>query len=56
MASAMRGTTDISGTVEPARLISADCPERMPPLGLETTCVIPTTRATPTWALCGLIP
>jgi hypothetical protein len=46
----------MSGAVHPARLMIADCPEINPPVGLESTCVMPTTRDTPTWALCGLIP
>ncbi len=56
MTSASFGITAIFGGVSPARFISAACPEMMPPVGRDTTVVMPTTRATPMCALCGSMP
>ena len=38
--------TTISCGVQPERLMSADCPEMMPPAGSVTTVVMPLTRVT----------
>src|SRR5690348_3149513 len=51
-----RGTSDLSGTVYPERLMIAACPEISPPLGRDITWVMPTTRDTPMCALWGSIP
>ncbi len=54
MTSAACGATAISRGLEPARLMKAACPEIVPPEGIESTEVTPSTRVTAMCELCGL--